>query len=90
MVWLYEIGCDVGELVLLDVYFSECWWVELEFDFIVVLWVLLVIVGYDLDVYLELDSWECIFVFLCCGGSVLGSLLDVVFDGVVCVVIGIN
>lgn len=77
-------------LVLLDVYFSDCWCVEFEFDLVVVLCVLLVIVGYDLDVYFELDSCECIFVFLCCSDSVFGNLLGVVFDGVVCVVIGIN
>lgn len=87
---LHEIGREVGELVLLDAYPSECWRAEPEPDPIAALRALLAIAGYDPDVHPELDSRERILAFLRRGGSALGSLPDVVLDGVVRAVTGTN
>ncbi len=87
---LHEIGREVGELVLLDAYPSECWRAEPEPDAIAALRALLAIAGHDPDAHLELDSRERILGFLRRGGSALGSLPDVVLDGVVRAVTGTN
>ncbi|PZT08524.1 enterobactin synthase subunit F [Stenotrophomonas maltophilia] len=87
---LHEIGRDVGELVLLDAYPSECWRAEPEPDPIAALRALLAIAGHDPDAHPELDSRERILAFLRRGGSALGSLPDVVLDGVVRAVTGTN
>lgn len=87
---LHEIGRDVGELVLLDAYPSECWRAEPEPDAIAALRALLAIAGHDPDAHPELDSRERILAFLRRGGSALGSLPDVVLDGVVRAVTGTN
>ncbi|MDI9273549.1 amino acid adenylation domain-containing protein [Stenotrophomonas sp. PFBMAA-4] len=87
---LLEIGREVGELVLLDAYPSECWRAEPEPDAIAALRALLAIAGHDPDAHPELDSRERILAFLRRGGSVLGSLPDVVLDGVVRAVTGTN
>ncbi len=85
---LHEIGREVGELVLLDAYPSECWRAEPEPDAIAALRALLAIAGHDPDAHPELDSRERILAFLRRGGSALGSLPDVVLDGVVRAVTG--
>lgn len=87
---LHEIGREVGELVLLDAYPSECWRAEPEPDAIAALRALLAIAGHDPDAHPELDSRERILAFLRRGGSVLGRLPDVVLDGVVRAVTGTN
>ncbi|WP_333628986.1 amino acid adenylation domain-containing protein, partial [Stenotrophomonas cyclobalanopsidis] len=87
---LHEIGREVGELVLLDAYPSECWHAEPEPDAIAALRALLAIAGHDPDAHPELDSRERILAFLRRGGSALGSLPDVVLDGVVRAVTGTN
>lgn len=87
---LHEIGRDVGELVLLDAYPSECWRAEPEPDAVAALRALLAIAGHDPDAHPELDSRERILAFLRRGGSALGSLPDVVLDGVVRAVTGTN
>lgn len=87
---LHEIGREVGELVLLDAYPSECWRAEAEPDPIAALRALLAIAGHDPDAHPELDSRERILAFLRRGGSALGSLPDVVLDGVVRAVTGTN
>lgn len=87
---LHEIGREVGELVLLDAYPSECWRAEPEPDAIGALRALLAIAGHDPDAHPELDSRERILAFLRRGGSALGSLPDVVLDGVVRAVTGTN
>lgn len=87
---LHEIGSEVGELVLLDAYPSECWRAEPEPDAIAALRALLAIAGHDPDAHPELDSRERILGFLRRGGSALGSLPDVVLDGVVRAVTGTN
>ncbi len=87
---LHEIGREVGELVLLDAYPSECWRAEPEPDPIAALRSLLAIAGHDPDAHPELDSRERILGFLRRGGSALGSLPDVVLDGVVRAVTGTN
>lgn len=87
---LHEIGREVGELVLLDAYPSECWRAEPEPDPIAALRALLAIAGHDPDAHPELDSRERILAFLRRGGSALGSLPDVVLDGVVRAVTGTN
>jgi len=87
---LHEIGREVGELVLLDAYPSECWRAEPEPDAIAALRALLAIAGHDTDAHPELDSRERILAFLRRGGSALGSLPDVVLDGVVRAVTGTN
>jgi len=87
---LHEIGREVGELVLLDAYPSECWRAEPEPDAIAALRALLAIAGHDPDARPELDSRERILAFLRRGGSALGSLPDVVLDGVVRAVTGTN
>ncbi|QNA96041.1 enterobactin synthase subunit F [Stenotrophomonas maltophilia] len=87
---LHEIGRDVGELVLLDAYPSECWRAEPEPDPIAALRALLAIAGHDPDAHPELESRERILAFLRRGGSALGSLPDVVLDGVVRAVTGTN
>ncbi|HDS1548982.1 TPA: enterobactin synthase subunit F [Stenotrophomonas maltophilia] len=87
---LHEIGRDVGELVLLDAYPSECWRAEPEPDPIAALRALLAIAGHDPDAHPELDSRERILAFLRRGGSALGSLPDVVLNGVVRAVTGTN
>ncbi|HEL4235932.1 TPA: enterobactin synthase subunit F [Stenotrophomonas maltophilia] len=87
---LHEIGREVGELVLLDAYPSECWRAEPEPDPIAALRALLAIAGHDPDAHPELDSRERILGFLRRGGSALGSLPDVVLDGVVRAVTGTN
>lgn len=87
---LHEIGRGVGELVLLDAYPSECWRAEPEPDAIAALRALLAIAGHDPDAHPELDSRERILGFLRRGGSALGSLPDVVLDGVVRAVTGTN
>ncbi|HDS1595294.1 TPA: enterobactin synthase subunit F [Stenotrophomonas maltophilia] len=87
---LHEIGRDVGELVLLDAYPSECWRAEPEPGPIAALRALLAIAGHDPDAHPELDSRERILAFLRRGGSALGSLPDVVLDGVVRAVTGTN
>lgn len=89
-VHLHEIGREVGELVLLDAYPSECWRAEPEPDAIAALRALLAIAGHDPDAHPELDSRERILAFLRRGGSALGSLPDVVLDGVVRAVTGTN
>ncbi|HDS0948322.1 TPA: amino acid adenylation domain-containing protein [Stenotrophomonas maltophilia] len=87
---LHEIGREVGELVLLDAYPSECWRAEPEPDPIAALRALLAIAGHDPDAHPELDSRERILGFLRRGGSALGSLPDAVLDGVVRAVTGTN
>ncbi len=87
---LHEIGRDVGELVLLDAYPSECWRAEPEPDAVAALRALLAIAGHDPDAHPELDSRERILAFLRRGGSALGSLPDVVLDGAVRAVTGTN
>lgn len=87
---LHEIGRDVGELVLLDAYPSECWRAEPEPDAVAALRALLAIAGHGPDAHPELDSRERILAFLRRGGSALGSLPDVVLDGVVRAVTGTN
>ncbi len=87
---LHEIGREVGELLLLDAYPSECWRAEPEPDAIAALRALLAIAGHDPDAHPELDSRERILAFLRRGGSALGSLPDVVLDGVVRAVTGTN
>lgn len=87
---LHEIGRDVGELVLLDAYPSECWRAEPEPDPIAALRALLAIAGHDPDAHPELDDRERILAFLRRGGSALGSLPDAVLDGVVRAVTGTN
>ncbi|MBH1658599.1 enterobactin synthase subunit F [Stenotrophomonas maltophilia] len=87
---LHEIGREVGELVLLDAYPSECWRAEPEPDAIAALRALLAIAGHDPEAHPELDSRERILAFLRRGGSALGSLPDVVLDGVVRAVTGTN
>ncbi|AWH53650.1 non-ribosomal peptide synthetase [Stenotrophomonas sp. ESTM1D_MKCIP4_1] len=87
---LHEIGREVGELVLLDAYPSECWRAEPEPDAIAALRALLAIAGHDPDAHPELDSRERILAFLRRGGSALGSLPDSVLDGVVRAVTGTN
>ncbi|MDG2507452.1 enterobactin synthase subunit F [Stenotrophomonas maltophilia] len=87
---LHEIGREVGELVLLDAYPSECWRAEPEPDVIAALRALLAIAGHDPEAHPELDSRERILGFLRRGGSALGSLPDVVLDGVVRAVTGTN
>ena len=87
---LHEIGREVGELVLLDAYPSECWRAEPEPDAIGALRALLAIAGHDPDAHPELDSRERILAFLRRGGSALGSLPDVVLDRVVRAVTGTN
>ncbi|MHC1651984.1 amino acid adenylation domain-containing protein [Stenotrophomonas maltophilia] len=87
---LQEIGREVGELVLLDAYPSECWRAEPEPDPIAALRALLAIAGHDPDAHPELDGRERILAFLRRGGSALGSLPDVVLDGVVRAVTGTN
>ncbi|MGE6333297.1 amino acid adenylation domain-containing protein [Stenotrophomonas sp. NPDC077659] len=87
---LHEIGREVGELVLLDAYPSECWRAEPEPDAIAALRALLAIAGHDPDAHPELDSRERILAFLRRGGSALGSLPDDVLEGVVRAVTGTN
>ncbi len=87
---LHEIGREVGGLVLLDAYPSECWRAEPEPDAIAALRALLAIAGHDPEAHPELDSRERILGFLRRGGSALGSLPDVVLDGVVRAVTGTN
>ncbi|WP_414554079.1 amino acid adenylation domain-containing protein [Stenotrophomonas forensis] len=87
---LHEIGREVGELVLLDAYPSECWRTEPEPDPIAALRALLAIAGHDPEAHPELDNRERILAFLRRGGSALGSLPDVVLDGVVRAVTGTN
>ncbi|MCK6233447.1 amino acid adenylation domain-containing protein [Stenotrophomonas indicatrix] len=87
---LHDIGREVGELVLLDAYPSECWRAEPEPDPIAALRALLAIAGHDPDAHPELDDRERILAFLRRGGSALGSLPEVVLDGVVRAVTGTN
>ncbi|AWH21682.1 non-ribosomal peptide synthetase [Stenotrophomonas sp. ZAC14D2_NAIMI4_6] len=87
---LHDIGREVGELVLLDAYPAECWRAEPEPDPIAALRALLAIAGHDPDAHPELDSREAILAFLRQGGSALGSLPDVVLEGVVRAVTGTN
>lgn len=87
---LHEIGREVGELVLLDAYPSECWRAEPEPDAIAALRALLAIAGHDPEAHPELNNRERILGFLRRGGSALGSLPDVVLDGVVRAVTGTN
>ncbi len=87
---LHDIGREVGELVLLDAYPAECWRAEPEPDPIAALRALLAIAGHDPDAHPELDSRESILAFLRQGESALGSLPDVVLEGVVRAVTGTN
>ncbi|KAF1016858.1 MAG: Dimodular nonribosomal peptide synthase [Stenotrophomonas maltophilia] len=80
---LQDLGREVGELVLLDAYPSECWRAEPAPDPIAALRALLAIAGHDPEAHPELDSRERILGFLRRGGSALGSLPDMVLDGVV-------
>jgi enterobactin synthetase component F len=81
---------EVGALVLLDAYPSECWRAEPEPDPVAALRALLAIAGHDPEAHPDLDSRERIVAFLRRGGSALGNLPDPVLDGVVRAVTGTN
>ncbi|MCF7750162.1 amino acid adenylation domain-containing protein [Bacillus subtilis subsp. subtilis] len=87
---LQALGREVGELVLLDAYPSECWRAEPEPDPVAALRALLAIAGHDPDAHPELDSRARIIAFLRRGDSALGNLPDAVLDGVVRAVTGTN
>lgn len=87
---LQQRGRDVGEVVLLDAYPSECWRAEPEPGPIAALRALLAIAGYDPDQHPELDSRHKILAFLRKGTSGLGNLPEPVLDGVVRAVTGTN
>lgn len=81
---------EVGALVLLDAYPSECWRAEPEPDPVAALRALLAIAGHDPEGHPELDSRERIVAFLRQGDSALGNLPGHVLDGVVRAVTGTN
>lgn len=81
---------EVGALVLLDAYPSECWRAEPEPDPVAALRALLAIAGYDPEGHPELDSRARIVAFLRRGDSALGNLPGHVLDGVVRAVTGTN
>lgn len=87
---LQALGRQVGELVLLDAYPSECWRAEPAPDPVAALRALLAIAGHDPDAHPELDSRARILAFLRRGDSALGNLPDVVLDGMVRAVTGTN
>ncbi|WP_256774284.1 MULTISPECIES: amino acid adenylation domain-containing protein [unclassified Stenotrophomonas] len=87
---LQAVGRQVGELVLLDAYPSECWRAEPAPDPVAALRALLAIAGHDPDAHPELDSRARILAFLRRGDSALGNLPDAVLDGVVRAVTGTN
>ena len=87
---LQALGREVGELVLLDAYPSECWRAEPEPDPVAALRALLAIAGHDPEAHPELDSRARIVGFLRRGDSALGNLPDAVLDGVVRAVTGTN
>jgi len=87
---LQALGRQVGELVLLDAYPSECWRAEPAPDPVAALRALLAIAGHDPDAHPELDSRARILAFLRRGDSALGNLPDAVLDGVVRAVTGTN
>ena len=87
---LQALGREVGELVLLDAYPSECWRAEPEPDPVAALRALLAIAGHDPDAHPELDSRARIIDFLRHSDSALGNLPEAVLDGVVRAVTGTN
>jgi enterobactin synthetase component F len=87
---LQALQREVGALVLLDAYPSECWRAEPEPDPVAALRALLAIAGHDPDAHPELDSRARIVAFLRRGDSALGSLPEAVLDGVVRAVTGTN
>jgi len=89
-VQLQAMQREVGALVLLDAYPSECWRAEPEPDPVAALRALLAIAGYDPEGHPELDSRERIVAFLRRGDSALGNLPGHVLDGVVRAVTGTN
>ncbi|WP_093535744.1 non-ribosomal peptide synthetase [Stenotrophomonas rhizophila] len=89
-VHLQAMQREVGALVLLDAYPSECWRAEPEPDPVAALRALLAIAGYDPERHPELDSRERIVAFLRRGDSALGNLPGHVLDGVVRAVTGTN
>ncbi|MFG3450367.1 amino acid adenylation domain-containing protein [Stenotrophomonas sp. NPDC047960] len=89
-VHLQAMQREVGALVLLDAYPSECWRAEPEPDPVAALRALLAIAGYDPEGHPELDSRERIVAFLRRGDSALGNLPGHVLDGVVRAVTGTN
>jgi len=89
-VQLQALQREVGLLVLLDAYPSECWRAEPEPDPVAALRALLAIAGHDPDAHPDLDSRERIVAFLRRGDSALGNLPDAVLDGVVRAVTGTN
>lgn len=89
-VQLQAMQREVGALVLLDAYPSECWRTEPEPDPVAALRALLAIAGYDPEGHPELDSRERIVAFLRRGDSALGNLPGHVLDGVVRAVTGTN
>ncbi|MGH8043705.1 MAG: alpha/beta fold hydrolase, partial [Stenotrophomonas sp.] len=89
-VQLQALQREVGALVLLDAYPSECWRAEPEPDPVAALRALLAIAGHDPDAHPELDSRARIVAFLRRGDSALGSLPEAVLDGVVRAVTGTN
>lgn len=89
-VHLQAQGREIGALVLLDAYPSECWRAEPEPDPVAALRALLAIAGHDPALHPELDSRERIVAFLRRGDSALGNLPDAVLDGVVRAVTGTN
>ncbi len=89
-VHLQAHGREVGALVLLDAYPSECWRAEPEPDAVAALRALLAIAGHDPEQHPGLDSRERIVAFLRQGDSALGNLPEPVLDGVVRAVTGTN
>jgi enterobactin synthetase component F len=89
-VQLQALRREVGALVLLDAYPSECWRAEPEPDPVAALRALLAIAGHDPDAHPELDSRARIVAFLRRGDRALGSLPEAVLDGVVRAVTGTN
>ncbi|MGH8087437.1 MAG: amino acid adenylation domain-containing protein, partial [Stenotrophomonas sp.] len=79
-VQLQALQREVGALVLLDAYPSECWRAEPEPDPVAALRALLAIAGHDPDAHPELDSRARIVAFLRRGDSALGSLPEAVLD----------
>lgn len=76
-------GRNIGQLVLLDAYPSDCWRDQPEPDPVAALRALLAIAGFDPEAHLDLTTAEAIMGFLAAQGHPLALLPDAVQQGII-------